>query len=200
MTNLSPAQIDHLMRLVGWTDNQQIRTGIAVAMAESGGNPDATNHNTNGSTDYGLWQINSVHASLLAGKDWRDPVANTQMAYQVWKAAGGSWTPWSTYNSGAYKAHLDQGKAGGPGGPPAVGIPNPLSGIDAIGSAFGWLSSAHNWLRIAYVIGGGACVLMGLKMLAESGALPQAVAEPITKAADATTEATKGAATAAVLA
>jgi hypothetical protein len=33
----------------------------AVAMAESGGRSDAVNSNTNGSTDRGLWQINSVH-------------------------------------------------------------------------------------------------------------------------------------------
>lgn len=94
----------------------QLDMAVAIAGAESGYNPTATNHNTNGSTDYGLWQINSVHANLLGGHDWRDPAQNAWMAYQVWQAAGGSWTPWSTYNSGAYKKWLPGG-ATPPAGP-----------------------------------------------------------------------------------
>jgi hypothetical protein len=33
----------------------------AIAMAESSGNPSASNRNTDGSIDRGLWQINSIH-------------------------------------------------------------------------------------------------------------------------------------------
>ena len=197
MSHLSAAQVDHLMRLCGWTDPQQIKTGIAVCFAESGGDTTATNHNKDGSTDYGLWQINSVHKALLASHNWRDPVANTQMAYAVWKAAGGSWTPWSTYTSGAYKAHLGQGKAGGPGGPPALA--SPLAPLQATASVLAFMGSAHNWLRVVEVIGGGVAVLMGLKLLAESGALPQEVAAPIKAGTDAVTDTAKGAAVAAAL-
>lgn len=92
----------------------QLDMAVAVAGAESGYNPTATNHNTNGSTDYGLWQINSTHADLLGGHDWRDPATNAWMAYQVWRQAGGSWTPWSTFTSGAYKRFLPGGAAPSP--------------------------------------------------------------------------------------
>jgi len=92
----------------------QLDVAVAVAGAESGYNPTATNHNTNGSTDYGLWQINSTHADLLGGHNWRDPGQNAWMAYQVWRQAGGSWTPWATFNSGAYKGYLPGGAAPSP--------------------------------------------------------------------------------------
>ena len=79
---------------------------VAVAGAESGWRATATNVNTNASVDYGMWQINSVHADLLASGDWRDPYSNAQMAHSVWADAGGSWTPWTTYTSGAYLSRL----------------------------------------------------------------------------------------------
>ncbi len=88
----------------GWRgDNLQI--AVAVSMAESGHNPLATNMNTNGSVDHGLWQINSIHGALLQRGDWRDPEDNARMAYQVWSDAGG-WTPWVTYNEGLHERHM----------------------------------------------------------------------------------------------
>lgn len=101
----SQLNIAQLMHNAGFPDSA-IPKGVAIVQAESGGNPAATNHNTNGSTDYGLWQINSVHSSLLSHGVWNDPQSNTNMAYQVWKSAGGSWSPWSTYNSGAYQKYM----------------------------------------------------------------------------------------------
>lgn len=74
----------------------------AIDGAESGYVPTATHRNSNGSTDYGLAQINSVHAGILASGPWADPYANARMARQVWAEAGGSWRPWATYNSGSY--------------------------------------------------------------------------------------------------
>ncbi|KAF7963373.1 lytic transglycosylase [Cupriavidus sp. UYMU48A] len=38
----------------------------AIAIVESGGRPDATNRNRNGSVDYGMMQINSIHLPELA--------------------------------------------------------------------------------------------------------------------------------------
>ena len=78
---------------------------VAVAQAESGGDPNATHLNGNGTTDFGLWQINSVHVALLAMGDWRDPAANARMAYAVWQQSG--WRAWSTYKSGTYRKYLD---------------------------------------------------------------------------------------------
>ncbi|HEX8511223.1 MAG TPA: NlpC/P60 family protein [Propionibacteriaceae bacterium] len=94
----------------------QVATATAIAGAESSWNPTAVNKAAGG--NYGLWQINSVHKKLLEGRDWRNPETNAWMAYQVWDAAdgdkgnrSGSWTPWSVYNSGSYRAHLREGAA-----------------------------------------------------------------------------------------
>jgi hypothetical protein len=76
---------------------------VAVARAESGWDPAAKNANTNGSTDYGLMQINSVHAAILAGGTWWEPNDNAVMARTVWEDAGSSWAPWVTYWRGTYR-------------------------------------------------------------------------------------------------
>lgn len=89
----------------------QVAMATAVAGAESSWNPTAVNKAAHG--NYGLWQINSVHKSLLKKGNWRDPETNAWMAYQVWDDADGQlgdhqgrWTPWSVYNSGSYLAYL----------------------------------------------------------------------------------------------
>jgi hypothetical protein len=68
----------------------------AIALAESGGNPNATNDNGNGSVDRGLWQINSVHGS----QSTYDVTANARAAVQI-SNNGSSWRPWCTaYSDG----------------------------------------------------------------------------------------------------
>lgn len=83
---------------------------VAVSLAESGGNTNATNHDADGSTDFGLWQINSVHADLLSTGSWSNPAANARMAFAVWKGSG--WSAWTTFNSGAYRSHLAEAHRG----------------------------------------------------------------------------------------
>lgn len=96
------AQIAQYARQAGFPESA-IPTAVAIAMAESSGRADATHSNTNGSIDRGLMQINSIHSQLLSQYNWKDPLQNMQMAYQIWKDAGNSWTPWSTFNNGAYQ-------------------------------------------------------------------------------------------------
>lgn len=93
----------------GWTGDDLV-LAVAIAGAESTWNPSATNLNANGSTDYGLWQVNSVHATILASGDWRDPYSNARMAHQVWAQAGG-WTPWVTFNEGLHAQHIPAARA-----------------------------------------------------------------------------------------
>lgn len=105
MQILSETQIYAAAKAAGFSPAESV-IATAIAMAESGGDPAATHHNTNGSTDYGLWQINSVHADLFAGgANWADPVTNARMAHSVYQSQG--WHAWSTYNSGAYLKRMD---------------------------------------------------------------------------------------------
>lgn len=72
-------------------------TAAEIAMAESSGRRYASLHNTNGTTDRGFWQINSVHGSLST----YDAHANARAAVLL-SGDGADWTPWTTYRTGAY--------------------------------------------------------------------------------------------------
>ena len=76
----------------------------AIALGESGGNPNAINHNTNGTIDRGLWQINSIHGALST----LDPAGNARAAVQI-SGNGSDWTPWVVYNRGLYQQYLAEG-------------------------------------------------------------------------------------------
>ena len=103
---LTEAQVTKLAIGAGWRGDD-VAIAVAVARAESAWRPTATLLNTNGSTDHGLFQINSVHAAILASGNWRDPADNARMAYTVWKQShGGSWQPWVTYKTGSYRKFL----------------------------------------------------------------------------------------------
>jgi hypothetical protein len=68
-----------------------------IAMAESSGRQYASLYNTNGTTDRGYWQINSVHGSLSTFGAY----ANARSAVLI-SNNGRDWSPWVTYNTGAY--------------------------------------------------------------------------------------------------
>lgn len=127
MARLNEFQIAGYALAAGFPANE-IATATAVALAESGGDPGATNHNTNGSYDYGLFQINTVHGPLLNQGDKFNPLDNAKMALTVFKGAGNKWTPWSVYKSGVYRAQLLKGTAGAakPEMPGATGWQPPL--------------------------------------------------------------------------
>lgn len=52
-----------------------------------------TNHNRNGSVDYGIFQINSVHEKRFGTDFHTDWKANVDVAYQIFSEQG--WTPWA---------------------------------------------------------------------------------------------------------
>lgn len=81
-------------------------TARAICMAESSGNTNATNYNTNGSTDMGLMQVNSIHADMVSGdlQSLYDPATNVRIAYAIYQSAG--WRAWSTFLNGAYTKYL----------------------------------------------------------------------------------------------
>jgi len=68
-----------------------------IAMAESSGRQYASLYNTNGTTDRGYWQINSVHGALSTF----DARGNARSAVLI-SGDGTNWSPWVTYKTGAY--------------------------------------------------------------------------------------------------
>ena len=90
---------------------QRLRVAVAVGLAESAGNPAATNRNRptpgcpGGSTDRGGWQLNDCH----------HPEVDDGCAFQLACAAaqtsrisrgGRTWVQWTTYRTGAWRHHL----------------------------------------------------------------------------------------------
>lgn len=100
---------------------QAAPTAAAIAEAESSGGQTSTNVNTNGTTDYGLWQINSAHFVENPGvynpsQLTADPTYNANAAIML---SGGTkahpnWSPWSTWYS-------DPETGTGPGQGPYLG-------------------------------------------------------------------------------
>lgn len=101
--NLTAAQIAVLAQNAGFVGTD-LSTAVAVALAESSGNPSAYNPETaagtpEGKGSYGLWQIYlKMHPEYTAAQ-LLDPQENANAAYKIYQAAGGSFTPWSTYSS-----------------------------------------------------------------------------------------------------
>ena len=107
MARLTAQQIAGYAQAAGFPPEELARA-TAVALAESGGDPGATHSNTNGSVDYGLWQINTVHGSLLNQGDKFNPLDNAKMALTVFRGAGNKWTPWPSYNNGSSQGFMAQ--------------------------------------------------------------------------------------------
>lgn len=176
----------------------------AIALAESGGDTDATNTNKNGSVDTGLWQINSIHG--ISG-NLKDARTNARAAKAVYDKQG--FGAWVVFNKGTYRNKLTpalqassevEGTSIGDvlkALPTAVGTLTDVGGdvagevgnnltdpLQAIGQISGlmaragtFLSDPQNWLRIAYVGLGAAMVIGGLMIVARP------VAQPVVKAA-----------------
>ena len=80
-------------RYTGWSQS----CCQCIANAESGGNSHAQLHNTNGSDDVGLWQINSSNWAQCSGGAAPCSVdANLACAKKVWAWGGNTWKYWST--------------------------------------------------------------------------------------------------------
>ena len=114
MSNLSAAQIASYAANAGFT-GEDLATAVAIALAESSGNPNAYNAEEAAGTplgqgSFGLWQIYVYANPQFAGSNLYDPQTNANAAYTLYEAAGG-FSPWATYNSGAYTADLASAEA-----------------------------------------------------------------------------------------
>lgn len=149
---------------------------VAVAKGESGPeiNPAAIAREDNGSTSYGMMQINSVHPDVLRMGSWQDPNVNAKMAFRIWTESGNSWVPWGAYTSLRYQLYMEKAKvAVGQLGvdtntPPTV--VTPVDNVPGLGSAaqsitafFNFISEPHNWYRLSIVLLGA--VLIGIALL-----------------------------------
>lgn len=162
MPRLTDQQIGNAAYAGGWRGND-IAIAVAVALAESGGNSEAVSPpNRNGSTDYGLWQVNSVHGYPVA--QLLEVVGNARAAHEVFGRQG--WTAWSVYKSGKYLVFLPRGKAVAPtssdtGSGTGVIITDygPLQPIVNLAK---FLSDPSTYRRLGMLLLGGALLIFAL--------------------------------------
>ncbi|HEX4771565.1 MAG TPA: hypothetical protein VH351_12075 [Bryobacteraceae bacterium] len=86
----------------------ECRMALAIQRAENPqGKCEIYHYNTDGTLDWGYFQINTVHLKRpgLNLRDLLDCKANIDFAYQLFLEKGG-FTPWSTYKNGAYRRYL----------------------------------------------------------------------------------------------
>lgn len=102
--NYNPTEIKNFAVNAGFSGDDLV-TAIAVALAESRGNPRAYNPETAANTPQGLgsrglWQIYAkAHPEFGPNFDMLyDPQLNANAAFSVYTDAGNSFHPWSTFD------------------------------------------------------------------------------------------------------
>jgi len=202
---LTPEQVAAVAYGAGFRGDG-LRTAVAVSFAENGRHDtNAQNHNTDGSTDYGLWQINSVHG--ISPSDLVVPQKNAAAAYRI-SSSGRNWQPWTTYTSNKYAASLPaaqaaitkmnseggagqvakgigSGGSGGSGSSITGAIGGALSDLNPLNAIGGWVGDLKNVvsdyvLRAFEMLGGLILIFMGLFLIAKDlGMVPPVSAMPV---------------------
>lgn len=175
----------------GLRNPAKLSMAVAIAEAESGGNPKS--YNGKGRDDsYGLWQINMKAHTLSelginAKTDLFDPATNARAMVKI-SGSGSNWHPWSTYPlraaaflpaaNGAVAIMLaDPSKAAGYVDQ-AAGTVSDATGIGALAQGvteaaqaplkvLNWLGDPGTWVRISFLVLGGAMVIGGLYIFAK---------------------------------
>lgn len=102
--------LDELRTLAAQVGFPDPNLAAAVAMAESGGYVEAVGDVDKGKS-VGLWQINLPSHPTYDARRLTEATYNATAALEISKR-GADWTPWTAYNSGAYKQYLPPSTAG----------------------------------------------------------------------------------------
>jgi len=169
-----------LAKAAGFTD-QQAEVMAAIAIAETLTFKDGKQYadfdkvgdisiqDDKWGPSYGGWQVRSLKADLNTGRMFDasrlpEPSFNAKAAMARFKEAGGKFTPWSTYTSGAYLGYMQKAKFNPipqiPAGTYMVTGGDTLSTIGRR-TGFEWqLVAALNNLRSPYTIFPGQVILL----------------------------------------
>lgn len=111
--NLSASQIAVYASNAGFSGDALV-TIVAIALAESGGNPNAYNPETASGAganqgSYGLWQIFLMDNPQYANENLYDPQTNANAARDIYNNSG--FGAWSTYSDGSYLSYVAEAQA-----------------------------------------------------------------------------------------
>jgi hypothetical protein len=175
MPKLTGQQVAQLAWDAGFRDAGLV-VAVEVSFAENGSHDtEAVNHNSNGTTDTGLWQINSVHR--IPQSTLFDPAKNAAAAYRI-SSSGTDFTPWTTYKDGAARGqesaaqlaiqqagHPSPGQGHTPSPTDLPGVGTAVHATESVASFLGTLGDRSTWIRIGEVVAGLALGIGGLFLL-----------------------------------
>jgi hypothetical protein len=145
----------------------------AVAMAESGGNTQASNVNTDGSIDRGLLQINNVYHPEVSDSCAGDATCSMQQAYRI-SNYGSNFSPWAAYNNGSYQQYIGGTANSGVQSSTSVAMNNTSTTSFDLSSLSGLFSFAGDPVRIVKVIIGMGFILLAILLIAQPDILNKA--------------------------
>lgn len=134
MSRLSAAQIAAHAHAAGFRGTA-LRNAVAVALAESNGDPRAVGVNSDRwrSRDRGLWQINDRWHPEVSDAEAFNPAQAAREAYRI-SSGGMSWSPWSTWKNGSAQRRFPEAligvnQMGATGGATATAAPALIPGL-----------------------------------------------------------------------
>lgn len=101
-----------------WTAPTELHVALALCGGEASGNCSAYHVNADGSTDYGVLEINNhAHPEYFQGPvtpvswNWLDYLDNCDAAFELYVTAKRTWKPWNAYAGGGWIAERYQGRS-----------------------------------------------------------------------------------------
>ncbi len=157
-TQLTPAQILSDAQAAGFSGSG-LNTIAAISEAESSGHTQAQQWGPwqNG-VDRGIVQINSYYHPEVSNSQAFDPMQAFAAAFKI-SSGGTNFTPWSTFNSGAYKQDLGLFSGLNPASSqtPTTTTTTPTT-TTTTPTTIGGGGSTNIW----HLVGGGFLLLIGL--------------------------------------
>jgi hypothetical protein len=181
VTTLTTGQMETYAALAGLPNPA---LWAAIGKGESGGRTDVVNS----IGCVGWLQINQpVH--VKAHPTWtvawlKNPLNNARAAKVIYDAQGLG--AWEAYTNGSYLKYYSGASSASSGGAATATQADSWWGgssldqgqdlldqtqtgqlFTALGNAGKWMSNPHNWIRVVYVVAGGAAIIAGLAIMAQ---------------------------------
>jgi hypothetical protein len=157
----------------------------AIGLAESNGENVIQQGQPYATEGWGIWQITPGDSEPSIGTDnaLLNPQTNAKAAVAKWKAAGESFSPWTTFTSGKYLQFLQgnvpaSASSGGTAtasttGLPGLSFPSEITSFFSDASAFTeklmWLAMPSSWVRIGAFLVGVGLLLFAIHALIAAG-------------------------------